>query len=74
MQGSEAKLIFGDASFSIKEAGNFVRCALTGEMIPLADLKYWNVERQEAYVDAAASLTRHQGLLTKAQEEAHQKM
>ena len=33
-----------------------MRCAITGEAIPLDLLKYWSVERQEAYVDAAASL------------------
>lgn len=59
IMGDEAKLIYGDASFKIKEMGDFVRCALTGVPIPLEELKYWNVERQEAYVDAIASLYRH---------------
>ncbi|MBX9746099.1 MAG: DUF2093 domain-containing protein, partial [Hyphomonadaceae bacterium] len=27
----------------------FVRCAVTGEKIPLDDLRYWNVDLQEAY-------------------------
>ena len=31
-------------------------CAVTRQPIPLADLRYWSVERQEAYVSAAASL------------------
>ena len=31
-------------------------CAVTGKPIPLHELKYWSVERQEAYADAAASL------------------
>jgi hypothetical protein len=33
---------------------------VTGAQIRLEDLRYWSVERQEAYVDAAASLSRHQ--------------
>jgi hypothetical protein len=40
----------------------FVRCAVTQKMIALEELKYWSVERQEAYVDAAASLKRHREL------------
>jgi hypothetical protein len=36
--------------------GDHVRCAVTGVRIPLDMLRYWSVARQEAYVDAAASL------------------
>jgi hypothetical protein len=39
--------------------GSFVRCAVTGIDIPLDELKYWSVERQEAYIDAATSVSRH---------------
>jgi len=35
-----------------------VRCAVTGETIPLDELKYWSVARQEAYLNAAISLKR----------------
>ena len=42
----------------ILEAGAYVLCAVTGARIPLDELKYWNDDRQEAYVDAAASLER----------------
>ena len=31
---------------------------ITGKPIPLDELKYWSVERQEAYVDVEASLKR----------------
>ena len=31
-------------------------CAVTGVQIPLHELRYWSVERQEPYVDADASL------------------
>lgn len=55
----EAKVRYLDGEYQVLGAGDFVRCAVTGEVIALADLKYWSVERQEAYVDAAASLKRH---------------
>ena len=38
--------------------GDFVRCAVTGRTILLDELRYWSVELQEAYIDAAASLKR----------------
>ncbi len=63
---SEARVRYGDADFQILAPGDFVRCAVTGQSIPLQELKYWNVERQEAYVDAAASLRRHLECLEKA--------
>lgn len=55
----EAKVRYLDGEYQVLGAGDFVRCAVTGEVIALPDLKYWSVERQEAYVDAAASLKRH---------------
>jgi hypothetical protein len=36
--------------------GDHVICAVTGARIPLHELRYWSVDRQEAYVDAEASL------------------
>jgi hypothetical protein len=54
----EAKIRYLDADFQILSPGTFVRCAVTGTPIPLDELKYWNVARQEAYVDVAASLSR----------------
>ncbi|WP_062111474.1 DUF2093 domain-containing protein [Aureimonas sp. AU40] len=56
--GGEAKLHYGDGDFEVVRPGAFVRCAVTGEAIPLDLLRYWNVERQEPYRDAAASLQR----------------
>ncbi|MBL8573606.1 MAG: DUF2093 domain-containing protein [Hyphomicrobiaceae bacterium] len=55
----EARVRFLDNDFQILSPGSFVRCAVTGQPIGLDDLKYWSVERQEAYADAAASLKRH---------------
>jgi hypothetical protein len=56
---SEARVRFGDGDFTVLSAGDFVRCAVTGEAIPLPNLKYWNVELQEAYASAEVSLKRY---------------
>mgnify|MGYP004480449477 CR=1 FL=1 len=56
--GGEAKLHYGDGDFDVIRPGAFVRCAVTGEAIPLDLLRYWNVQRQEAYRDCEASLQR----------------
>lgn len=52
----EAVIHFGLSDFTIIEPGNFVNCAVTGEPIPIDQLRYWSHERQEPYIDAAASL------------------
>ena len=54
----EARLRYMDGDFQVASPGAFVRCAVTGESIPLDELKYWSVARQEAYVSAAVSLAR----------------
>lgn len=54
--GGEAALDYRDAEYVIVRPGAYVRCAVTGVRIPLAALRYWNVDRQEAYADAAAAL------------------
>jgi hypothetical protein len=54
----EAKVEFLDGDFRIVRPGAFVRCAVTGEPIPLEELRYWSVDRQEAYASPAASLKR----------------
>ena len=51
----EAKIKYLDADFQVLSAGSFVRCAVTGTPIPIDELKYWSVEKQEPYVDVLAS-------------------
>ncbi|MEM8855131.1 MAG: DUF2093 domain-containing protein [Pseudomonadota bacterium] len=53
--GGEAKLRYLDSDFQVLSPGTFVRCAVTGRTIPLAELRYWNVDTQEAYADAEAA-------------------
>ncbi len=59
-RGGEARVRYLDGDFQVISPGSFVRCAVTGTQIPLDELRYWSVERQEAYVDAAASFKAHQ--------------
>ena len=55
----EAVIRYLDGDFQILSNGSYVTCAVTGRQIPIDELRYWNVERQEPYVDAKASLERH---------------
>ena len=57
---SKATLKYLDADFVVIRPGTFVVCAVTGKPIPLDDLKYWSVDRQEAYADADAALKAYQ--------------
>ena len=54
--GGEAVVEYLDSNLKVIRPGSFVRCAVTGEAIPLDQLRYWSVERQEPYVSAEASL------------------
>jgi len=45
----EAKLRFGPGSFDILIEGDYTICAVSKKKIQLQDLRYWNVELQEAY-------------------------
>ena len=55
-RGREARIHYLAGTFRILATGDFVRCAETGAAISIDELLYWSVDRQEAYVDAAASL------------------
>lgn len=54
----EARIRYLDGDFQVLSPGSFVRCAVTGDVIPLDDLKYWSVARQEPYASATVSLAR----------------
>lgn len=45
----EAKLHYGPSAFRVLRHGQHVICAVSGVVIPLEELRYWSVERQEAY-------------------------
>jgi hypothetical protein len=54
----EAEVEYLDGELRILRAGAYVRCAVTGVPIRLDDLRYWNVDRQEAYASPEAKLQR----------------
>ena len=58
--GKPAKIRYLPGTFRLLSDGDHVVCAVTGARIALHELKYWSVERQEPYVDAAASLQAEQ--------------
>lgn len=66
---NEAKIRYLDGEFEVLTPGDFVRCAVTGQPIALADLKYWSVDAQEPYASAAISVKRYIEL--KDQAQAH---
>ena len=47
-----AKLYYGPAGFRVLQPGQHVFCAVSGEVIPLEELRYWSAEHQEAYASA----------------------
>ena len=55
-QPGEAHLKYLDADLQVLSPGDYVICAVTDHKIPLEALRYWSVDRQEAYIDAAAAL------------------
>lgn len=55
---SEAKLVYGPNGFRVMRPGQHVICAATGAAIPLEELRYWSVTRQEAYASAELATRR----------------
>jgi hypothetical protein len=50
-----ARVRYLPGTFRLLSDGDHVVCAVTGTRIPLHELRYWSVERQEPYADAQAS-------------------
>ena len=49
LSADEAEVEYLDGEYRIRKPGAYVRCAVTGDPIPLEDLRYWNVDLQEPY-------------------------
>ncbi len=54
----EAEIEYQDGDFRILKPGAYVRCAATKVEIPLDELRYWDVDSQEAYASPQAKLER----------------
>jgi len=57
-----AKLLFQPSGFRVLRPGKHVVCAVSGEPIPLEDLRYWSAEHQEAYASAQIATRRLLGV------------
>ena len=44
-----AKIKYLPNNFEIIEPGDYVECAVSGKLISIENLNYWNVELQESY-------------------------
>ena len=53
-----AKLYYGPAGFRVLRPGQHVFCAVSGEVIPLEELRYWSAEHQEAYASCEIATRR----------------
>lgn len=58
--GRAAKLHYLGGTFRMLVPGDHVVCAVSGVQIPLDELRYWSVARQEAYASAELSTQREQ--------------
>ena len=55
-KGRMARIHYLPGTMRVLTPGDFVTCAVTGQPIALTELRYWSVERQEAYSSADAAL------------------
>ncbi len=65
--GAEAQIEYLDGDYRILRHGTFVRCSVTGDPIAIDDLRYWSVERQEAYSGPEAVMHRMKSLKARAE-------
>ena len=56
--GRPAMLFYQPNGFRVLSPGSHVICAVSGAEVPLEALRYWSVERQEAYASADLATTR----------------
>lgn len=54
--GRPARLHYLANNFRVLTPGDHVLCAVSGEKVPLDQLRYWSVARQEAYASAELSV------------------
>lgn len=57
--GRAAKLRYLSGTYRVMADGDHVVCAVTGQTIPLPQLRYWSHELQEAYASAEAAARRY---------------
>jgi hypothetical protein len=55
-KGRLARLHYLAGTYRVLSPGDHVICAVSGRPIPLDELRYWSVARQEAYANVEASV------------------
>jgi hypothetical protein len=55
-KGRPARIHYMAGTFRVIGPGDHVMCAVTQQTIPLDELRYWSVVRQEPYVSAEAAV------------------
>jgi hypothetical protein len=60
-KGRLARLHYLAGTYRVLSPGDHVVCAVTGARIPLEELRYWSVARQEAYSGVEASVRAERG-------------
>lgn len=63
--GKKAVLQYLDGEYRILTQGTYVVCGVSGAQIPLEDLRYWNVDLQEAYATADIANKRYREMRKK---------
>ena len=58
-----AKIKYLANNFEIVENGDHVLCAISGKVIKLEELTYWNVELQEAYFSYKEAFLKNESIL-----------
>jgi hypothetical protein len=56
-----AKIKYLPNNFKIIEGGDHVICAISGKIINLEDLNYWNVDLQEPYYSYKEAAMKREG-------------
>ena len=60
-----AKLKYLPNNFEVIEAGDHVICAVSGKVIKLENLTYWNVDLQEAYYSYKEAFEKKEEIIKK---------
>jgi len=60
-----AKIKYLPNNFKIIDPGDHVICAVSGKLISLENLNYWNVDLQEAYYSYKEAFQKNESLLKK---------
>ena len=68
MKNKLAKLKYMPNNFKVITEGDHVICAVSGKKILLDQLKYWNVELQEAYFSYKEAFLKKESMIDKNKE------